>query len=61
MGKTARGGPDGKLYTTGDILNSDLENIGSTDGQQTVGNFPPNAFGLYDMGETYKSGVGTGS
>lgn len=48
--KAARGGLDGKLYTTGDILNSDLENIGSTDGQQTVGSFPPNAFGLYDMG-----------
>ena len=48
--KAARGGLDGNLYTTGDILNPDLENIGSTDGQQTVGSFPPNAFGLYDMG-----------
>ena len=37
--KAARGGLDGKFYTTGDILNSDLENIGSTDGQQTVVTF----------------------
>ena len=39
MGESGSRRSDGKLYTTGDILNSDLENIGSTDGQQTVGNF----------------------
>ena len=48
--KAARGGLDDKLYTTGDTLNSALENIKGTTGQTHVGSYSPNGYGLYDMG-----------
>ena len=48
--KAARGGLEDKLYPTGDFLDSSLENIGGTSGQSIVGSYPPNGYGLYDIG-----------
>ena len=48
--KAARGGLDGKLYTSGDTIDSFLENIAGSDGQMAVGSYPPNGYDLYDTG-----------
>ena len=48
--KAARGGLEDKLYTTGDTIDSTMEHIKVTTGQTNVGSYPPNGYGLYDMG-----------
>ena len=49
--KAARGGLVGKKYPWGDSIDSSKANYGENVGQTTpVGRYPPNNYGLYDMG-----------
>jgi len=49
--KAARGGLVGKKYPWGDNIDSSRANYGENVGQTTtVGRYPPNNYGLYDMG-----------
>ncbi len=49
--KAARGGLVGKKYPWGDNIDSSKANYGENVGQTTsVGRYPPNNYGLYDMG-----------
>jgi formylglycine-generating enzyme required for sulfatase activity len=47
--KAARGSLDGKLYPWGDEVDPSLANYDNRDGTTTVGSYPPNGYGLYDM------------
>ena len=53
--KAARGGLEGKRYPWGDAISHDDANYSGTGGQDqwtytsSVGSFPPNGYGLYDM------------
>ena len=49
--KAARGGLVGKTYPWGDSIDSSKANYGGNVGGTTaVGSYPPNGYGLYDMG-----------
>ena len=48
--KAARGGLTGKTYPWGDTMDANRANLNSYVGDTTpVGQYPPNAYGLYDM------------
>lgn len=47
--RAARGGVDGQLYPWGDGIAPHLANYDNPAGTTSVGAYPPNAYGLYDM------------
>jgi formylglycine-generating enzyme required for sulfatase activity len=45
----ARGGLEGKKWPWGDELTPEKANYNPSDGLKSVGSYPPNGYGLYDM------------
>lgn len=47
--RAARGGMEGRVYPWGDLIDPSLANYDNQNGTTTVGSYPPNAYGLYDI------------